>query len=103
MKTHSPAPRVRPIPAQGNALGSGIPTGQALKGRPKEGMWRVALADLWAALQGWPVFFGPTQGLALGWDSLPLWGGRNLHRSGGRLGLSQSRVKLGSLLSAVRF
>lgn len=56
MKTHSPAPRVRPIPAQGNALGSGIPTRPALKGRPKEGMWRVALADLWAAPSGLACF-----------------------------------------------
>ena len=46
------APMVRPIPAQGNALGSGATTHQVLKGRPKRAAWRTGLARDWDAPSG---------------------------------------------------
>jgi hypothetical protein len=64
MNTISPAPTVRPMPvapkarsiaAQGNALGSGDPTRQAMKGRPNGGLWRIRCAQGWAALSGLPA------------------------------------------------
>ena len=56
MNTISPAPTVRPIPAQGNALGSGTTTSQALKGRHKSAAWRTGLACIWAAPSGLSSF-----------------------------------------------
>ena len=56
MNTISPAPTVRPMPAQGNALGSGTRMGQALKGRPKGAAWRAGMACGWDAPSGLPSF-----------------------------------------------
>ncbi len=52
MNTISPAPTVRPIVAQGNALGFGTTMHQALKGRPNGGAWRTGCATGWAAPSG---------------------------------------------------
>ena len=58
------------MPAQGNALGSGSAWIQALKGRPK---WRRFSARHGSPLQGFVLFHGMTQGVALGWHGLGLW------------------------------
>ena len=52
MSTIFIAPTARPIIAQGNALGSGIRDGQALKGRPNGGTWRIGDTQSWVAPSG---------------------------------------------------
>ena len=56
MITPAPAPTVRPIPAQGNALGIGAIAHEALKGRPKGETWRTRPARSWVAPSGLPLF-----------------------------------------------
>ena len=58
------------MPAQGNALGSGSNWFQALKGRPKR---RRFSAQDGSPFQGFVLFYGMTQGVALGWHGLGLW------------------------------
>ena len=48
----SSAPTVRPMPAQGNALGAHAKAGQALKGRDIRADCRSGIARVWAAPSG---------------------------------------------------
>ena len=52
MSTIFIAPTARSIAAQGNALGSGARDGQALKGRPNGGTWRIGGTQSWVAPSG---------------------------------------------------
>jgi len=53
---HPPAPTVRHMPAQGNALGAHAKTGQALKGRDIGARCRSGTARVWAAPSGLDSF-----------------------------------------------
>ena len=52
MTTRSPAPTVRPNPAQGTALGFRPTLNRALKGRPEDESGHIGQADVWVAPSG---------------------------------------------------
>jgi hypothetical protein len=66
----SSAPKGQSIAAQGNALGHGSRKTRALKGRPNT---QRALRQIRPPFQGFGLLVPPTQGVALGCDSLGLW------------------------------
>ena len=67
MNLETAAPKGRPIPAQGNALGKADREGLALKGRP------IGTRDVCVAPSGLETFPRPTQGVALGWNRSGRW------------------------------
>ena len=71
------APTVRHMPAQGNALGPHRKWIQALKGRPKTGVpCHRARPRISRPFRARSSFVRGSQGAALGWHGLPLWGAR---------------------------